>query len=137
MIEGMVDAEVDACAERPEVEVPSGWRFARTRDLVAWIDSLDAFWTHERIAEGQTAAHTGAFQRACLGFGALLGATLVRMSRSEWLPRLPSWDSSVLHEPSGYEAYVFHWAMKKFSSHGVDDGFAAKLVTVYTTWEPW
>ncbi|MGE5182061.1 MAG: hypothetical protein ACM31C_08360 [Acidobacteriota bacterium] len=37
-------------------------------------------------------------------------------------------------EPSGHEAYVFHWAIKKFSAHGADDGLAAKLVTVYTTW---
>ncbi len=136
MLDGMGDAEADACAERPEVVVPRSWREAPLRALIAWVDSLDAFWTPERIGQAQAGARTSAFLRPCLGLGALLGTALVRMSDAAWLPRVPCWDSSVLHEATGHEAYVFYWAIKKLSAYGADDGLAAKLVTVYTTWAP-
>jgi hypothetical protein len=139
IIEGLVDSEARASAGRAGIPVPANWRQAPVPELLAWIHALDGFWTAERIAQVQTASDTttaqNPFMGPCLGFGALLGATLVKMSRSEWLPETPYWDASVLHVPSGHEAFVFHWAIKKFSSYGVDDGFAAKMVTVYKMWE--
>jgi len=141
MVEGLVDQEVQMSSQRKGVRVPRDWRNASAAELVAWVDSLDGYWTPSRVAKIQEEA---AFNPQtpqkevigpCLGFGALLASSLMRLSGGALLPEVPYWDSSILHAPSGHEAFVFHWAIKKFSSYGVADGFAAKLATVCQMWE--
>jgi hypothetical protein len=61
-------------------------------------------------------------------FGAVLGEVLRQIKpRLLWLPEWPYWETSLYDPISGNVIPTFHWAMKKFSSYGVDDGFVEKL----------
>jgi hypothetical protein len=64
----------------------------------------------------------------CCEFGAVLGAALRQDApQLEWVYDWPYWESGLLDPAHGYRINVFHWAIKKFSDYGVDDGFAAKV----------
>ena len=45
----------------------------------------------------------------------------------EWLADWPYWESALLDVPSGYRINVFHWAIKRFSEYGLEDGYRAKV----------
>lgn len=61
-------------------------------------------------------------------FGAVLGEVLRQIKpRLLWVPEWPYWETSLYDPISGNIIPTFHWAMKKFSSYGVDDGFVEKL----------
>jgi hypothetical protein len=64
----------------------------------------------------------------CCEFGAVLGEVLrTAAPRLEWVYDWPDWESGLLDPAHGYRINVFHWAVKKFSDYGLDDGFAAKV----------
>jgi hypothetical protein len=97
-----------------------------------WIDAFDKYWDRERIADLIREANPEEFSNdyfvTCCEFGAALGEVLIAHSpRCEWLADWPYWESAVYDRDSGYRINVFHWAIKKFSEYGVDDGLAAKL----------
>ena len=65
----------------------------------------------------------------CCEFGAVLGHTLLGLTgRTAWLPDWPYWESAIYDCTSGYRVNVFHWAIKKLSDYGIDDGYRAKLL---------
>jgi hypothetical protein len=43
-----------------------------------------------------------------------------------WRLDWPYWDSCLFDPKTGTVIAVFHWAIKKLSEYGVDDGYAAK-----------
>jgi hypothetical protein len=45
----------------------------------------------------------------------------------EWMPDWPYWESALLDVSSGQRINVFHWAIKRFSDHGIEDGYAGKI----------
>jgi hypothetical protein len=47
--------------------------------------------------------------------------------RLVWKLETPHWESSLVDPKSGTEIPPFHFAIKKMSEYGVDDGFVAKL----------
>ena len=49
------------------------------------------------------------------------------LPRLAWIPSRPYWETSIFDAETGNIIPVFHWAIKKFSTYGIDDGFAAKL----------
>jgi hypothetical protein len=51
----------------------------------------------------------------------------------EWLGSAPYWESSLWYAPTGASIHPFHWAIKKMSSYGVDDGLRFKLLTALET----
>ena len=62
-------------------------------------------------------------------FGAVLGEVLARqLPGLHWLIDWPYWESSIFDPQTGQVVAVFHWAIKKFSSYGIDDGFKAKTL---------
>jgi hypothetical protein len=44
-----------------------------------------------------------------------------------WYLEWPYWDSAPYDPVSGFLIPVFHWAIKKMSDYGVDDGFRTKV----------
>ena len=44
----------------------------------------------------------------------------------DWIIEWPYWESSLFDNKTGHVLAVFHWAIKKMSDYGIDDGFAAK-----------
>ncbi|MCB9261697.1 MAG: hypothetical protein H6607_04915 [Flavobacteriales bacterium] len=62
-------------------------------------------------------------------FGLALGDLFVETGKFEWLYSYPYFDSIVVNQETGNAITVFDWAVKKFSSYGLNDGFKAKFLT--------
>jgi hypothetical protein len=98
----------------------------------AWIEAFDEYWTAERVHELFGRSNPSDFGNdlvvtAC-EFGAVLGYVMREaVPQLEWLPDWPYWESGLLDVPSGYRINVFHWAIKRFSEYGLEDGYGAKV----------
>ena len=98
----------------------------------AWVAAFDAYYDRARVGEVIVGSDPSDFGNdlliLCCEFGAVLGAVLsARKPQLEWIYDWPYWESALLDPAHGCRINVFHWAIKKFSDYGVDDGFAAKL----------
>lgn len=97
-----------------------------------WIEAFDRYYDRERILEVIDRSDPSDFSNdylvLCCEFGAGLSHVLCQMQpRLVWRLDWPYWDSSLLDPKTGSALPVFHWAIKKLSEYGVDDGFAAKV----------
>ena len=97
-----------------------------------WVDVFDKFLTANRILKllqsSQEEKFSNPYVVLCCEFGAVMGHVLRQINpRLVWLLEHPYWDSSLFDPTSGLSIAVFHWAMKKMSSYGVDDGYVAKM----------
>lgn len=97
-----------------------------------WIDAFDGYYDRERVAEVIAASDPDNFGNElvvlCCELGAVLGAVLRRGAPSlEWVYDWPYWESGLLDGAHGYRLNVFHWAIRKFSAEGVDDGYRSKV----------
>jgi hypothetical protein len=61
-------------------------------------------------------------------FGAMLGNIFDQNEEFGWLYADPYFHSIIVHKKTGYAITVFDWAVKKFSSSGIDTGYAAKYI---------
>ena len=99
---------------------------------LAWIEAFDDYWTAARVHELLGRSNPNDFGNdlvvtAC-EFGAVLGHVMREaVPQLEWLPDWPYWESGLLDVPSGYRVNVFHWAIKRFSEYGLEDGYGAKV----------
>jgi hypothetical protein len=96
-----------------------------------WIDAFDRFYDrrqiHDAIERSDPSNFSNDYLVLCCEFGAVLSQVLSRaQSRLIWRLDWPYWDSSLLDPKTGTALPVFHWAIKKMSEYGVDDGFVAK-----------
>lgn len=99
---------------------------------LSWIQQIDEHYRPKRIAELLMNSNPEDFSNdylvTCCEFGALLGRVIKGLQpRLFWLPEWPYWESSLVDPASGSVIPVFHWAIKKMSSYGWDDGFAEKI----------
>ncbi len=97
------------------------------------IAAFDSHWTRPRIAEVIRSSDNSDFANdylvLCCELGAVLGEVMRLVLPSlEWLYSEPYWESSLWHAPSGGRIPPFHWAIKKMSSYGVNDGLRPKLL---------
>jgi len=131
--EGVVEARtrIQAMIAACQTDWPSYLEVAGDLDL-HWINSFDIHYDRARVANILENADPDDFSNdylilAC-EFGAALGHVLQQMEpRLQWLYDWPYWESSLIDPRTGTIIPTFHWAIKKFSDYGVDDGFAAKL----------
>ncbi|WP_207430897.1 hypothetical protein [Sabulibacter ruber] len=64
-------------------------------------------------------------------FGCALAQTMENeIGGFVWVYKYPYWESTLLHKKTGFEIPVFHWAIKKYSEYGVDDGFKDKILAL-------
>ncbi len=99
---------------------------------IKWVEAIDAHYDRGRIREmindSDPEDFSNTYVVTCCEFGAVLGYVLRdHCPELEWLYGWPYWESALLHPPSGSVIPVFHWAIKKMSEYGVDDGFAEKI----------
>lgn len=99
---------------------------------MTWVESLDSHYDTERIARLISTSDPEDFANDFLvtvcQFGAVLGHVMKDSEpRLEWVAEWPYWESSLYDPITGNIIPPFHWAIKKFSAYGVDDGFAAKI----------
>ncbi len=97
-----------------------------------WIEAFDDYYDRRRIADVIKNSDPAEFSNDYLvlvcQFGAALAHVLrVKQPRLGWIYNWPYWESSLVDSRSGTVIPPFHWAVKKFSEYGVDDGFSAKI----------
>ena len=97
-----------------------------------WIEAFDEHYDRKKIADVIKRSDPKDFSNDYLvlvcEFGAALGHVLrAKQPRLLWRYDWPYWESSLVDCRSGAVIPPFHWAVKKFSEYGVDDGFAAKI----------
>jgi hypothetical protein len=64
-------------------------------------------------------------------FGCALAETMEEeIGGFVWVYDYPYWESTIVHKRTGFEIPVFHWAIKKYSDYGVDDGFKNKILAL-------
>ena len=101
---------------------------------LAWVEAFDGHWSRKRVADLLAAADAGDFANDAVvltcELGAILGSVLRQAApQLEWLAGWPYWESALLDVPSGRRLNVFHWAIKRFSEYGLEDGHSAKVTT--------
>lgn len=97
-----------------------------------WINVFDQHYDRRRIHEVVERSDPADFGNdyvvLCCEFGAALSHVLrAEQPQLVWRLDWPYWDSSLLDPRTGTAVPVFHWAIKKMSEYGVDDGFAPKI----------
>lgn len=99
---------------------------------LGWIDAFDRHYDrdkiHQVIDNSDPSNYGNDYVVLCCEFGAALGHVLrAAQPRFVWRLDWPYWDSSLLDPKTGSALPVFHWAIKKMSEYGVDDGFVSKV----------
>jgi hypothetical protein len=122
MIDGMFEA---ACGDWP------GYLSVTGDISLDWIDAFDRYYDRDRIHDLIQRSESSDFGNdylvICCEFGAALSHVLRdAQPRLVWRLDWPYWDSTLLDPKTGTAISVFHWAVKKLSDYGVDDGYAAK-----------
>lgn len=97
-----------------------------------WISAIDQHYHRDRIRDvikdSQPDDFSNNYLVTCCEFGAAMGYVLRSICpRLLWYPDWPYWESALLDPQSNTLIPVFHWAVKKMSEYGVDDGFAEKI----------
>lgn len=97
-----------------------------------WVRVIDTHFDRTRIQQLIDASDPADFSNpylvTCCEFGVILAQVLQEeCAELEWMYAWPYWESALFHPPSGTVIPVFHWAVKKMSEYGFDDGFAEKI----------
>ena len=97
-----------------------------------WIETFDQYHDRDQIQQLIGRSNPKDFSNdyvvTCCEFGAVLGYVMVSLQpRLRWHYEWPYWESALFDPQSGNLVPPFHWAVKKMSEYGVDDGFAAKV----------
>lgn len=121
---------IEKMVEATRFDWPTYLAVADEIDL-SWIDAFDCYYKREQIAEVIERSDPTNFGNdylvLCCEFGAALSHVFrVAQPRLAWQLDWPYWDSSLLDPKTGTAISVFHWAIKKMSEYGVDDGYVAK-----------
>lgn len=124
-------SQIDGMLEAARGDWPTYLRVSGTIDS-GWVDAFDRHYTRTKIRQTIERSDPADFGNdylvICCEFGAVLGHVLQSLQpRLVWRLDFPYWDSCLLDPDTGYSIAAFHWAVKKMSEYGVDDGFAAKV----------
>ena len=98
-----------------------------------WIQAFDDYYDADTVQEVIDRSDPNDFSNELVvlicQLGAVLGDFFIRCQpRLQWIPDLPYWESSLYDRASGYVIPPFHWAIKKFSAYGIDDGCLPKAL---------
>lgn len=131
--DGQVKAlkRITTMIEAARVDWPQLLAVSGNVDL-GWVEAFDEHYDRERVAEVIARSDPEDFGCdyvvLCCEFGAVLGHVMrARQPRLIWYLDWPYWESMLLDSQTGTLIPVFHWAIKKMSDYGVEDGFAPKI----------
>lgn len=98
------------------------------------IDSIDKAFTRKEVKNLIKVSDPKDFGNLYLvtvcQFGLALGDLFVASGKFKWLYSYPYFHSIVVNPETGEGVTVFDWAIKKFSSYGIEDGFKSKFLKV-------
>ncbi|MBP7859869.1 hypothetical protein KA001_02855 [Patescibacteria group bacterium] len=96
------------------------------------IDSVDTFFKEKEVLNlikiSDPKDINNEYLIAISKFGLALGDLFVETGKFEWVYSEPYFESYVINYKTGYCIPVFDWAVKKFSSYGINDGFRFKFL---------
>lgn len=97
-----------------------------------WIQAIDDYYDVERIAalieESDPTEDGNPYFITCIELGVLIAKMLQALvPELEWLADSPYWESSLWHPETANIIPPTHWAIKKFSGYGWDDGLVGKI----------
>jgi len=130
--EGSVRAQLQRMLDSVRQDWPTYLPVDGEPDL-DWVQAFDKHYTRERIDEllqrADPELDDNDYLVLCVQFGLVLGEALREaLPRLEWLCDEPYWESAIVDLQTRSRVNVFHWAVKKLSEYGVDDGFRAKVL---------
>jgi len=93
-----------------------------------WVEAFDRHYDASRVQQTIERSDPSDFSNdlvvLCCQFGAVLGTAMIAEEKSlVWLEDYPYWECALYDQRSGTRINVFHWAIKKFSDYGIDDGY--------------
>ena len=95
------------------------------------IEAIDIAYGKRKVEELINMSNPKEFDNQYLvmvaEFGLALGDLFVNTGRFKWLYSFPFFHSVVVNPETGQAITVFDWAVKKFSSYGVNDGYKWKF----------
>jgi hypothetical protein len=131
--EGQLEAKarIDRMLEACRNDWPTYLNLSGDLDL-DWIDAFDAYYDRKKVSgvikKSDPSDYSNDYLILVCEFGAALAHVLQRTEpRLSWIYNWPYWESSLVDTKTGSVIPTFHWAVKKFSDYGIDDGFAAKI----------
>ena len=97
-----------------------------------WIQTIDDYFNVDRIAEliaeSDPSDDGSPYFITCIELGTLIAKVMQTLvPELEWMADSPYWESSLWHPPSGHIIAPTHWAIKKFSDYGWNDGLVPKI----------
>jgi hypothetical protein len=96
------------------------------------IDAIDKYFeepeVRELIKRSKPTDPNNLYVAHVIEFGLALGDLFVETGKFKWLYSNPEFHSIVVNPDTGNAITVFDWAVKKFSSYGIDDGFKKKFL---------
>jgi hypothetical protein len=127
-----ISAQVQRMVEAAAVDWPSYLASCAVPSIEA-VEAFDEYWDRKRVAQvirdSDPADFTNDYLILCCELGAILGEGIRGLRpHTEWWFDHPYWDSAIWDARTGSRLNVFHWAIKKMSSYGVDDGLHGKLM---------
>ena len=101
-------------------------------DAIDKLDkAIDRQYIKDVIEASKVDDHSNPYLISIIEFGCALAETMENeIGGFVWLYDYPYWESTIVHKKTGFEIPVFHWAIKKFSDYGVDDGFKDKILAL-------
>ncbi len=121
--------------ERMQNAASTDWpRFITlSKDIdLSWVDAFDQYYDRERItkliADSDPKEDGNEYMITCIEFGVILGLVMQKLQpRLKWCAEIPYWESVIFDAVTGTQIPVVHWAIKKLSDYGCEDGFAEKV----------
>ena len=96
------------------------------------IDAVDKYFgdpeVRELIKKSRPTDPNNHYVAHVMEFGLALGDLFVETGKFKWLYSNPEFHSIVVNPDTGNAITIFDWAVKKFSSYGIDDGFKNKFL---------
>ena len=99
---------------------------------MAWLTSFDAYFGPKEVLgvvmNSSTEAFSNDYLVLCCELGSVIGTVMRGLEpRLTWLYDSPYWESALYDAKTGSRLNVFHWAIKRLSEHGAEDGVADKV----------
>lgn len=97
-----------------------------------WIQTIDEHFNVDQIAgliaESDPTENGNSYFITCIELGTLIATMMQELVPDlEWMADSPYWESSLWHPASGHVISPVHWAIKKLSDYGWEDGLVPKI----------
>lgn len=120
----MLDAAIGDLSDAIDFPVP-----LELSSIQAIDDHFDTTAIAKLIAASDPTEDGNPYFITCIELGAMMAAIMRNLvPELEWIADSPYWESSLWHSETGTIIPPTHWAIKKLSSYGWNDGLVPKII---------